>query len=272
MRRLFYISLLVLAIACSRKEDVADVVIDDVPHTPASKDPNESDEDSDSTNEDNENSDNNDAENESNENNTTSDAAPSIPTLVYPLNETTCSNNDLLFKWNPSTNASGNSIEYKLHVSHTASFDSNVDVYITSNAEFNVELPKSTALYWKVEAISDEHSSFSEIRNLYTQGDGTSNTIPQLNYVYPGNGEATSNTSITLEWQANDNETNTSSLNYKVYFSEVGQDLVLIHENTGVLSYDITGLNSGKTYQWSIWVTDENGATNVGEVYTFSVN
>lgn len=199
--------------------------------------------------------------------------APSAPQLVFPLHETECSNDNLTFDWYASNDPSGNDIDYKLYISTSPSFDSNVDIYTTSNTLYNVGLPQSTALYWKVEAInSNNSSSFSETRSLYTQGAGTTNTIPQIEYTSPENEAIITSDSIHLQWTASDNETNLNNLSFKIYFSEVGQNLELIDEDTDLDIYLINNLNSNTTYQWSIWVTDEDGATNVGEVYTFSVN
>lgn len=75
-----------------------------------------------------------------------------------------------------------------------------------------------------------------------------------------------------MQWSASDEETDFENLSFRIYFSEVGQDLELIYEGTGISSYEVNSLNLGTTYQWSIWVTDEDGATNVGDVYAFTVN
>jgi len=198
--------------------------------------------------------------------------APSEPSLVFPLHETECSNDNLTFDWGNSTVPSGDSVSYKLHISTSVDFSSNIDIYQTTNSEYNVVLPKSTALYWKVEAISNSKKTFSKTRSLYTQGNGVNNTIPQLEYTFPNDDVTISDLSPELQWQASDAETSNSNLSYKVYFSEVGQDLELKTETTNILSYQINGLEVGKTYQWSIWVTDIDGATNVGEVYNFTVN
>jgi hypothetical protein len=198
--------------------------------------------------------------------------APSKPSLIFPLHETECSNDDLTFDWKNSTVLSGDPISYKLHISTSSDFTSNVDIYETNNSEYNIVLPQSTALYWKVEALAGTNNVFSEVRSLYTQGVGVNNTIPQLQYTFPDDEVTISNQSPELQWQASDAETSNSNLSYKIYFSEVGQDLELKTETTNILSYQINGLEIGKTYQWSIWVTDADGATNVGEVYTFTVN
>lgn len=198
--------------------------------------------------------------------------APTPPQLIFPLTETECSNDNLTFEWNASTDSSGGSIDYKLHVSTSSTFESNVDLYSTSNTFYDVDLPQSTALYWRVEAVNNSNnSSFSETRSLYTQGAGATNTIPQIDYIFPENDAIISDQSPLLQWQASDNETSNTNLNYKVYFSEVGQNLILIEENTDISSYEVSGLDFGISYQWSIWVTDEDGATNVGEVQRFSV-
>jgi hypothetical protein len=198
--------------------------------------------------------------------------APTIPQLVFPLDETECSNNDLTFYWNESTTQNGTSITYKLYISTTPDFSIGLDIYTTSNTEYNIQLTQSTAIYWKVEATNGTNSSFSEARSLYTQGNGTSNTMPQLNYIFPEDGMSTSSQSILLQWQAFDTETNNDNLIYKVYFSELGQELQLVDEGNVINTYTANDLNLNTTYQWSVWVTDEDGATNVGEVYTFTVN
>jgi hypothetical protein len=198
--------------------------------------------------------------------------APTIPQLIFPLDETECSNNDLTFSWNESSSSSGNTITYTLYISTTPDFSNGVDIYNTINTEYNITLPQSTAIYWKVEANNGTNSSFSEARSLYTQGNGTTNTMPQLEYVYPENGVTITNQSPQLQWQTSDIETSNNNLTYKVYFSELGQELQLVDEGYAINTYTANGLNFNTIYQWSVWVTDEDGATNVGEIYTFNVN
>lgn len=198
--------------------------------------------------------------------------APSQPNLVFPLNETECSNDNLTFDWDASDNPLGNTVEYSLIISTSPSFDNNVDTYTTTDTEYNVNLNSGTAYYWRIEADNGTSSSISEGRSLYTQRDGTTNTIPQIAYTSPDDEAVITGSFINLGWTASDNETSNSNLSYKVYFSEVGQNLQLINEDDGLDIYLINNLNPNTTYQWSIWVTDEQGATNVGEVYTFTVN
>ncbi|MCL7752444.1 hypothetical protein [Polaribacter sp. Z022] len=199
---------------------------------------------------------------------------PSVPTLIFPLHETECSNDNLTFDWEDSTVLSNDDVSYKLHISTSSTFDNNIDIYETDISKYNIVLPQSTALYWKVEAINNinPQSTFSTTRSLYTQGDGVTNTIPQIKYLSPDEGSTLSTQTVELKWEAEDNETSNSDLSYKVYFSEAGQDLELKTETTNILSYQINGLEVGKTYQWSIWVTDGDGATNVGDVFTFTIN
>lgn len=198
--------------------------------------------------------------------------APSPAQLVFPLNETECANEDMTFDWEASTDPLGTNITYELYISTSPSFDSDVDIYETSNTEYTLDLPQGTALYWKVKATNEDgNSSFSEGRSLYVQGVGNTNTVATLEYTSPLNGEVISDQSPQLQWQASDNETSFDQLNFRVYFSEVGEELELVYEDTGISGYEVSGLDFGTTYQWSIWVTDGDGATNVGDVYTFTV-
>lgn len=198
--------------------------------------------------------------------------APTAPTLIFPQNETECANDFLTFQWNTSVDPNNIPIVYTLLVSTSSNFSSNVNSYNTNATNYTLSLPESTALYWKVKASNGTQTSMSQIRSLYVQGEGTTNTVPELGYLSPANGTSISNQSVNLQWQASDNETSSTNLNYKVYFSEAGQDLVLIFQNLNINNYQVNNLTSGTTYQWSIWVTDQDGATNVGEIRTFRVD
>src|SRR5690606_9381030 len=122
-----------------------------------------------------------------------------------------------------------------------------------------------------VEATNGTNSSYSEVRSLYTQGEGVSNTAPQIEYLNPEDGAYLS-TPITLQWQGSDNETSDEDLVFKVYFSEVGESLQLIQEGINLTQIIINDLTSSAEYNWAIYVTDSDGATSVGNVYTFTVN
>ena len=199
---------------------------------------------------------------------------PSEPSLVFPLHETECSNDNLTFDWEDSTVLSNDSISYKLHISTSSTFDNNVDIYETDISEYTIILPQSTALYWKVEAINNinPQSTFSKARSLYTQGDGVTNTIPQIKYLSPDDGSTLSTQTVELKWEAEDNETSNSDLSYKIYYSKVGEELLLVKEGLNISNYIINNIPSNNSYHWSVWVTDADGATNVGDVFTFTIN
>ncbi|WP_298509056.1 fibronectin type III domain-containing protein [uncultured Kordia sp.] len=195
---------------------------------------------------------------------------PSAPTLIFPLHETECSNDNLTFQWNASDNPSGNTIEYNLYISDVPDFNQAQYIYTTYDTEYNVTLPQGTALYWIVEATNGNNSSYSEARSLYTQGDGVINTAPQLQYLSPQDGAIVTGNSITLSWIGDDLETNNSDLSYRVYASEIGSSLNLLQEGNSI-QYTFNNLQTGTEYQWLIYVTDGDGATNVGDIQTFLV-
>ena len=196
---------------------------------------------------------------------------PTAPTLLFPLNETECANEALTFQWNPSNDLNGSNISYTLFVSNSSDFSGNVETYVTQNTYYTLNLPASTSLYWKVEASNGSNSNTSDTWSLYTQGEGVANTLPQLEYIYPEDGATISDLSPLLQWTASDNETNENNLDYRVYFAEAGDDFQLIMEDTGITSLQLSTLNFGTTYFWAVWVTDESGATNIGEIRTFTV-
>lgn len=213
----------------------------------------------------------NDSGSNDNDDDDNDDNAPTPPVLVFPLNETECSNDNLTFEWNSSTGPSGGNITYTLYISTSPDFTNDVETYPTIDTYYALNLPQSTALYWKVEAFTATSNSFSETRSLYTQGNGVNNNAPQLEYLSPNNDVTINTNSITLQWQGSDVETSNNNLVYKVYFSEVGSNLNLLEENYYGTQYFINGLQSGMSYQWLIYVTDDDGATNVGDIWEFSV-
>ncbi|MBC8757281.1 hypothetical protein H2O64_21605 [Kordia sp. YSTF-M3] len=196
---------------------------------------------------------------------------PFEPMLIFPINETECSNSYLTFQWNNVNDPQGDAVTYKLHIDTSPQFDDSPDIYNTfGNNNYTLNLPQGTALYWKVEAFDGQESSFSEVRSLYTQGNGVVNSIPQLQYLSPQDEAVINGNSITLSWIGSDLETSNSNLIYRVYASEIGTSLVLLQESNNI-QYTLGNLSSGSDYQWLIYVTDEDGATNVGEIRTFSV-
>lgn len=200
------------------------------------------------------------------------DGTPSVVQPIFPVNNMECTNNELTFIWNPAVSANGSAITYNLYLSEDSNLQTDVEVYQTTNTQYTVsDIPRGRYIYWGVEATNGAESSYSEIFSFFTQSIGINNIAPNIEYLSPQNNETISDQSPPLQWSANDEETEDENLSYRVYFSEEGQSLQLVYEDTDLSSYEVSGLDFGVTYQWSIWVTDEDGSTNVGDVYTFTV-
>jgi len=197
----------------------------------------------------------------------------SAPTLIYPIDETECSNTNLQFEWNTVADSSGEAIIYDLYIDVTPNFGANTQIHSTYYTYYSLSLSQSTHYYWKIKARNNSTSSeFSEIRSLYTQGTGATNTIPLLEYINPQNNATMTGSSVTTYWQGTDVETSNNNLRYRVYFAEDTSDFNLYENEYYNTQYTFNGLNSGATYKWIIYVTDEDGATSVGDVYRFTVN
>jgi hypothetical protein len=271
MKKVGLILFIFLIVSCG--SDSIEPVTDDGPDTPASDDPGydpgSTGDNNDSTDNDNSDSGN---DNDNSDGDNTNNSSPTEATLVFPLNETECSNSDLVFEWNASTDDDGDELTYTLIIDTAPELDENPQFYeAIIETSYELDLIPSTAYYWQIESSDGKSTSLSEIWSLYTQGQGQENTAPQLQYLSPENGATIRDQSPPLQWQSSDLETADENLHYRIYFSEVGQELELIEEDTGITCLEVSGLDFGKSYQWAIYVTDEDGATNVGLVYTFTV-
>ena len=198
---------------------------------------------------------------------------PSTPTLVSPTNNKLCIDNALVFEWNASTDPDGDPVKYQLQIATDNQFTQIAHDFnnLTSTSK-SVSLDKGIAYYWKVKAKDDKNaeSDFSPTYQFYTEGEGVSNHLPFAPVLVAPSLDATiSESSVTLEWTAND--VDNDALTYDVYFGTDNPPTVVLSpdQSETTISKDLV---ASTNYYWKIVVKDNNGGQTIGQTWNFKTD
>ena len=197
--------------------------------------------------------------------------APSVPEQVYPLSNTLCIDNNLVFEWNTSTDAEGDVITYEIEVSENRSFSPLSHTATSSSESKLISLTKGKAYYWRIKAIDSQsaESEYSSVSQFLTEGDGVSNHIPFApSLVAPALNSEIDGTSTTLSWTASD--VDGDPLTFDVYLDTDADPTTKMSENQSGTTYDAAGLIVATTYYFKVVVKDGNGGVSIGQVWSFT--
>lgn len=197
--------------------------------------------------------------------------APTVPNQVFPLDNDICVDNNVLFEWNGSTDAEGNTISYRIEISENTSFVP-LTRSETSFAESRiVGLEKGKAYYWRIKAVDSQsaESSFSSVVQFVTEGEGTSNHVPFApSLVSPANNSEVEGTSVTINWSASD--VDGDALSFDVYLDTKENPDTLVSENQTETSFTKADLSVATKYYVKVIVKDDKGASSIGQVWSFT--
>lgn len=197
--------------------------------------------------------------------------APSVPELVYPLSNTVCIDNNVIFEWNASTDVEGDRITYNLEVSENNSFSPvlhNETSFLESKL---ISLTKGKAYYWRIKAMDTRsaESEYSQVSQFLTEGEGESNHIPFApSLLTPALNVEIDGTSTTLSWSASD--VDNDPLTFDVYLDTNAEPTTKVSENQSGTSFNATGLTPNSTYYFKVVVKDDKGGASIGQVWNFT--
>lgn len=197
--------------------------------------------------------------------------APTVPVKVYPLNNTLCIDNNVVFEWNASTDNEGNGISYIIEVSETSDFASLAHNVSSSSTSRVITVEKGKAFYWRLKAkdTKGEESGYSAASQFLTEGEGASNHLPFAPVlVAPALNSEIDGTSTTLSWTASDVDNDT--LTFDVYLDTNSDPVTKVSENQSATTYDASGLTPASTYYFKVVVKDGNGGVAIGQVWSFT--
>ena len=197
--------------------------------------------------------------------------SPSIPKLSAPETNLFCTKNQLDFKWTASTDPESDPITYIIQIATDSNFS---NIYFTteiSSLSVSTDLGKGQNYYWRVRAKdnNENFSSYSEVRNFYTEEEPNSNSLPSVPNLVNPTEDVVSASQVELVWKATDPDDDV--LTFDLYFgtAEIPE---LLEENLNDSSYLIENLSSGKTYYWKVVAKDTNGGKTIGQVWSFKIN
>lgn len=197
--------------------------------------------------------------------------APTTPSLIYPLNNTVCIDNNIIFEWNASTDAEGNRITYSLEIAENSAFSPILQTQTSFSQSKLISLTKGKAYYWRIKAVDSRaaESAYSSVSQFLTEGDGTSNHLPFApTLVAPALNSEINGTTTTLSWTASDVDGDT--LTYDVYLDTNSDPTTLVSENQSTTTFDASNLSASSTYYFKIVVKDGNAGNSIGQVWNFT--
>lgn len=199
---------------------------------------------------------------------------PTVPTKVFPLNNTLCIDNNINFQWNESSDPEGEVLRYRVEISENADFTSILESKSVSDATSTIiTLDKGLSFFWRVKAVDAKNaeSDFSATSQFLTEGNGESNHLPFIpELILPELNGTISGTSTTLSWTASDIEED--PLTFDVYLDTSENPNTKVSENQTSTTYQATNLSSATTYYFKIVVKDDKGGVTIGQVWSFNTN
>lgn len=197
--------------------------------------------------------------------------APTIPNLVYPLNNTVCIDNNIVFQWTESTDAEGNRITYHVEIAENSAFSPLLQTETSFGQSKLISLTKGNAYYWRVKAVDSraEESSYSSVSQFLTEGDGDANHLPFApNLVAPALNSEIAGTNTTLSWTATD--VDGDDLTFDVYLDTNPNPTTLVSENQTGTTFNAVNLSTSSTYYFKVMVKDNKGGVSIGQVWSFT--
>ncbi len=197
--------------------------------------------------------------------------APTVPIQVYPLNNTVCIDNNIVFEWNASTDSDGDRITYTIEIAENNSFSPISNTETSASESKLISLVKGKAYYWRIKATDSKSaaSAYSPVMQFLTEGDGVSNHIPFApSLISPILNSEIVGTSTVLSWLASD--VDGDPLTYDVYLDTNTEPITKVAENQSATTYNATGLAASSTYYFKVVVKDDKGAASIGQVWSFT--
>ena len=204
----------------------------------------------------------------------TENNAPSQSSLTNPTDGQLCIDNSVSFSWTAATDPDGDAVKYLLEIATDNNFSQIAESFDNiSGTSRTVNLDKGTAYYWRVRAKDSKNlnGDYSSTFDFYTEGEGVVNYLPfSPSVVSPALNAIVQTDTATLEWDSSD--VDNDPLTYTIYLEDVNPPTAMVSENQTGKTFTTATLTSGTTYYWKVEVSDDNGGTTIGQVWSFTTD
>ncbi|MCK4614813.1 MAG: PQQ-binding-like beta-propeller repeat protein, partial [Thermoplasmata archaeon] len=130
-------------------------------------------------------------------------------------------------------------------------------------------LERGKTYYWKIAASDGYGESEAGIWSFTVDIAAASNNAPIIELISPEDGAVIDSTSVTLNWEGNDQDGDT--LFYDVYVDTESDPETLAAEDLTEGSYDLTGLEEWEVYYWKVVVSDGLDEAE-SDIWDFSID
>ncbi|WP_299012497.1 fibronectin type III domain-containing protein [uncultured Polaribacter sp.] len=197
--------------------------------------------------------------------------APTVPNMIFPLENEICTDNNVVFQWSASTDAESNRITYRIEVAENSSFSPILHVQESFSESRLISLDRGKAYYWRIKAVDSRAaaSEYSETVPFLTEGEGVSNHIPFAPaLVAPALNAEIDATNVILSWTSSDIDSD--PLTFDVFLDTNENPTTKVAENQTETIYNATNLLPSTKYYFRVVVKDDKGGISTGQVWSFS--
>jgi len=182
-------------------------------------------------------------------NTSVTNTAPELA-LSSPPNRRTMETAIVLLEWE-AEDSNGDRLGYDVYVDESEEPTTRVSEG-QEERSFGFEVEDRTSYYWKVVAWDGEDETASAVRSFDVEL--VKNEAPEIELLFPDDGDTIYDTSVVLEWEGSDADGN--NLSYDVYFGTEEDPVELLLENTTDEEATAGGLGYGERYYWKVVVFD----------------
>jgi len=191
-------------------------------------------------------------------------AAPSAPSLVSPVNNSTGNPTTLNLVWNKSATASS----YRVQLATDSLFNTLVvnDSTLTDSTRSVTGLSNLTAYWWRVNAKNaGGTSSYSGAYKFTT----IVAVPPPPVLLFPSNNSGGNATSLTFIWNRS---LNAASYRFVLALDNSFTTIILNDSTITDSTRFVTGLSNLTTYWWKVYAKNAAGTSASSAIFTFSTN
>ncbi len=200
-------------------------------------------------------------------------APETVENLIFPSENLLCIDNNITFDWSDAMDPDGDVVSYIVLIARDRDLTEVEEMRTVTESEVTITLERATPFYWNVTTLDPDglESDPTPTQAFFTEGDGIVNYVPfTAALIAPENEGFVDSGTITLMWEGGDTDVD-DVLTFNLFFGTDIDNLPLFQGDISEEMFDVVA-DPATTYFWRIDTTDDAGAENVGQIWTFTTN